>query len=414
MQSRRYDDRNTSGPPLDSADVLRRTPLASGRSPARREMGSVSFGRPVAYWAPPGDRPDGAGSGGDELGLWAAFDLRPPTASTRFAAVFLQMRFDDSRVVAVSLDAAGHPGAPPSWEERLRYGGPVSGSGIGESSFGWFFGDFAARAPLPWRHAVHAVVRVPRDVPEVTGTVRADVSMVRRGHRARLLHARSGEAPAFALALPPGRPAPPASSWDGSAAGDAHASSGVRLCLAADIEKFSRFHNPEAARAQRRFVEVLEAARRHAGVTEDDVERQQAGDGQLAILPAAIDESRVIPLLVEGLRSALADVNRDLNARARIRIRVALHRGHVVPGVNGWIGDSTIAVHRLLDSAPARRALAGSPDADFVLIVPDTLYRDIIAHGYGHLAPDEFEPVEAVLPDKDFAERAWVHAPRAR
>ena len=37
--------------------------------------------------------------------------------------------------------------------------------------------------------------------------------------------------------------------------------------------------------------------------------------------------------------------------------------------------------HRLLDSGPARAALTGRPDADFALIVSDTLYQDVIAHG---------------------------------
>jgi hypothetical protein len=370
--------------------------------------------------------------------VWAAFDLSPPTPSTRLAAVFLRMRFDDPRVIAVNLEIHGEhlgiagegmaatplaeaalAGDTPGMVERLRYTGPVSCSGIGESAFGWFFGGFETDISVPWHYLVHALVEVPHDLSEVTGTVRADVSMAQGCYRARLHHARSDEACSFALRLPPGRPTVTRRSGHATAvvaqtaADPARHSSAVRLCLAADIEKFSRFRNPEAARAQRRFVHVLEAARKYAEVREEHVELQQSGDGQLSILPPTIDESLVIPRLADGLKLALSEVNRDLNAHARIRIRVALHRGHIVPGANGWIGDSAIAVHRLMDSAAARQALAGHPEADFVLIVPDTLYRDIIAHRYGHLAPEDFEPVEAKVPEKDFAEHAWVYVPSA-
>jgi hypothetical protein len=178
------------------------------------------------------------------------------------------------------------------------------------------------------------------------------------------------------------------------------------------MQRFSRFRAPEAARAQQRFVETLARARRHAGLDDMEIELQEAGDGQFAILPPGLDESVVLPGLVEGLRIALAETNYDLNDHARLRLRVAIHRGHMARAANGWVGGAPIAVHRLLDSDALRNALTGAPGADFALIVPDILYKEIVVHRYGLLNPDEFVEVNAELRAKGFAERAWVLVPK--
>ncbi len=181
----------------------------------------------------------------------------------------------------------------------------------------------------------------------------------------------------------------------------------VRLCLAADIERYSRFTNVEAARAQARFLEVLGQAQRHAGLTELDAEH--SGDGRFVVLPPGLDESVVIPNLVVGLSIALRHLNTDLNAHARLRLRVAMDRGLLAPDVNGWVGNAAITVHRLLDSAPLRTALAEEPAVDFALIVADTLYRDVIAHGYPGLPPELFQETTIDIPAKHFAEQAWIY-----
>jgi hypothetical protein len=183
----------------------------------------------------------------------------------------------------------------------------------------------------------------------------------------------------------------------------------VRLCLAADIERYSRFTSVEAARAQERFIEVLRCARAHAGLMASEVDVQRSSDGQFAVFPPGVDESAVIPDLVAGLTKALRQTNADLSAHARLRLRVALHRGLLRPYVNGWIGDSAIAVHRLLDSAAVRTALARELAADFALVVGDMLYQDVIAHGYPGLPPERFRQVIVDIPAKRFTEHAWIY-----
>jgi len=156
-------------------------------------------------------------------------------------------------------------------------------------------------------------------------------------------------------------------------------------------------------------VGALALARRDAGLDEAEVARQAQGDGQFSVFPAGIDESTVIPRLVVGLRTALAEANRDAVDGSRMRLRVALHRGLVKEGDNGWVGHAAVAVHRILDSPPVRAALRDNTGADFVLGVPDVLYRDVIVHTTQPPEPHEFREIVVDLPDKRFLENGWVY-----
>lgn len=179
----------------------------------------------------------------------------------------------------------------------------------------------------------------------------------------------------------------------------------VRLCLAADVEKFSRLRTPEAVRAQHRLLTVLAEARRRAHIDEAAVELQGSGDGEFAVLPPALDESAVIPALLDGLRAALIEINSDLAAASRLRIRVALHRGFLTWAKGGWLGDATTAIHRLLDSAALRQSLSGHVAADFALIVPDELYHDVVKHHCHRV----FSQTTVDVPAKNFRASAWIH-----
>ncbi|WP_290054900.1 hypothetical protein [Amycolatopsis solani] len=313
----------------------------------------------------------------------------------RIAAAYLITEFSDPRVRVRELSGVTT--------------GPATEMAVSElpQGCGWLVGDPLGVAAAAQAGETKVKLWVPRDLAELTGVNRLDSTILRPAWSRRRLHAGTSPVP-FSVALPPGwaqRPLPqpqPVSSRRPA----------VRLCMAADTEHYGRFTTGEAARSQERLVEVLAKARRNAGIAEPDVDLQPSGDGQFAILPTGLDETTVIPRLVDGVRAALATVNADLSDRARLRLRVALHRGHVAPGVNGWVGAVTVGVHRLLDCEPVRSRLARDRASDVALIVSDVLFNDVIVAGTEGLDPADFEPVEAVLPDKDFAERAWVLVPR--
>ncbi|MEU6644569.1 hypothetical protein ABZ863_18720 [Saccharomonospora sp. NPDC046836] len=313
----------------------------------------------------------------------------PPPSGWRYVAAFVRGRLSPDTNV---LDLSG----PDSL---------TSVSGLGKPSFSWFVGGFDG-PPLPNAPlVVEAVVPAGVETREASLTVRADFSLARertllvRGRR--LEHGRAGEPWTFTLTLPAAaRPSATTSPM-----------TEVRLCVATDIERYSRFLNPEAARAQERFVALLRAARAHAGIDESAVVVEPAGDGQYAVLPSCLDETVVIPRLLEGFAIALREANDNVSDRHRLRIRIAIDRGIVTPGANGHIGTSTIVVHRLLDSPGLRQALAARVHHDHALIVSDTVYQDVVRHEYGSLAAAEFHETVVNLPAKNFTARAWLHLP---
>jgi hypothetical protein len=339
-----------------------------------------------------------------------AVELDANAADAHFVAAFLRVDFTDAGVKVIELRLAD-----TSASDVSRAAGPVatSVSVLRGGMFGWLMGDPLGSTPVPHAFTAHAVLSVPAGVSALTVTARVDATLVRAGRwhrRSPRFHACSRTPVEFTLQLPvdeAGTPAEVRSVTRPDRRGGA-----VRLCLAADIQQFSRFRTPEAMRAQQRFVEVLAEARRYAGIEETEVEPQESGDGQFAVLPHGLDESTVVPRLIEGLRIALAHVNSDLNEHARLRLRVALHRGHIAPGANGWVGESSIAIHRILDSEAVRTALVTNTSADFALIVPEVLYREVVCQRYEQLDPDEFVHVEVKSPAKGFTAEAWVYLPR--
>jgi hypothetical protein len=307
-------------------------------------------------------------------------------------AAFLRLDFADPAVAAV----------------ELRGDAVTSVCVLRGGMFGWLLGDPLGTVPVPPAFTAHALLSVPPGTPDLAVAARVDATLLRPGawrRRSRRCHARSRTSAEFTVPLPNAGPSVPAPA-------PAHRAGAVRLCLAADIQRFSRFLAPEAMRAQQRFVEVLAEARRYAGIDESAVELQESGDGQFAVLPQGLDESTVVPRLIEGLRIALAHVNSDLNEHARLRLRVAMHRGHITPSANGWVGESSIAVHRILDSEAVRTALVDNDSADFALIVPEVLYREVVCQRYEWLDPDEFTQVAVTTPAKGFTADAWIYLPR--
>lgn len=290
-----------------------------------------------------------------------------------------------------------------------------SGAGIhidgSRSLIEWRFGDLQT---TPLRSAVllpSLVIAAPEHACELDLVIRTDLSAVRHySIRSRLTHGRPGDPWNCQLRLggDDAKPARPSRNVEQHV----RVGLGARLCLAVDIVDYSRFRNPEAARAQRHLLQVLQAARRYAGIAEGAIESDGAGDSQFAVLPPGLDEAVVVPRLIHGIGSALAELNGRLDESSRMRLRVAFDRGLVDRGVNGWVGDAVIAVHRLLDSPPLRSVLSGDTHADFAVAVSDTVFHDVVRHGYDGLSPTEFTATTVDLPAKGFHARAWIHVPQ--
>jgi hypothetical protein len=188
-------------------------------------------------------------------------------------------------------------------------------------------------------------------------------------------------------------------------------SEGIRkLCLAYDVEAYSGRGTRQEYAAQERLARLLEVTFREIGLAAGDVTIQEQGDGGIAFLPTGgtVDEPRLITDLIRVLGVGLDELNEDIAAPARIRLRAALHEGVTHRAPHGYVGPAVIEACRLRDADQVRAALAQSP-ALLVMAIADSLYRDVLSHGYHGLPGSAFRRVEVT--SKNFSGPAWIYLP---
>lgn len=179
-----------------------------------------------------------------------------------------------------------------------------------------------------------------------------------------------------------------------------------RLVFAYDVEGYGKRGTRLAHTTQQRLVDVLSYAFDEARVTPDTYETQEQGDGGITLLSVggSVSEPWLVTSLIGALDAGLAQVNEDLTAGARIRLRVAFDAGAVWRAANGYSGDSVVSACRLRDAETVKDMLADSA-GNLVAVVADHLYRDIRADQKG------LAFTEAHVTTKEFAAVAWIHLP---
>jgi hypothetical protein len=155
--------------------------------------------------------------------------------------------------------------------------------------------------------------------------------------------------------------------------------------------------------------EISETAFAQVGIDLAAVQSQDRGDGYLAVISPFVTKAALAADFVRELGTALAERNRTRNAEGRIRLRLSLHHGDVLPSATGWGGDAVVTGARLVDSPPVRTALAHNLDADLALIVSSTLFDGVIRERLRGLDPDSFQEVEVDM--EKFHGRAWLTLP---
>jgi hypothetical protein len=182
---------------------------------------------------------------------------------------------------------------------------------------------------------------------------------------------------------------------------------GVRkLLIAYDVAGYGGRGKRQQLAIQQRLVDVLSYAFSEARVS--GYELQEQGDGGLGLLPTGdgVDEPRVIATLITAMEDALGEINADLVAEARIRLRVALDEGTVHRAAHGFTGPAVTGVCRLRDADVVRQALAAS-GADLVIVVADHLYHDSVADGRAR--GRVFRQVSVTA--KEYSGAAWLYLP---
>jgi hypothetical protein len=181
-----------------------------------------------------------------------------------------------------------------------------------------------------------------------------------------------------------------------------------RMCVAFDLEHYSRRPDAGQIEAQRAMAGLLRGAGERGALERAQWLTQELGDGELALLPPGIDEARVITSLWRGLQEGLHRYNRHASAAARLRMRVAVHEGQTYIADNGFAGDAINTVCRLCDCAEVKDALSAT-DGDLVLIVSDRIFDDVIRGYDAHdLPPSAFANVTIAMSDKEFRAEAYI------
>jgi hypothetical protein len=187
-----------------------------------------------------------------------------------------------------------------------------------------------------------------------------------------------------------------------------------RLCVVVDIRRYSELDTADQDRAQSALARLLDEAAATTGVPRFEWTRQDGGDGELALLPPGIDEVSFVESFVEGLGKALHAYHR-IHA-LRLRLRVAMHQGLTQLSETGYSGGAVITVSRLAEARQIKDLLEEYPEADFVLVMSESLFCDVISDDSVHLNRGVFRQVRIEMPEKDFRAdaRAYVHgAPTA-
>ncbi|MDA2805076.1 hypothetical protein [Nocardiopsis suaedae] len=196
-----------------------------------------------------------------------------------------------------------------------------------------------------------------------------------------------------------------------------------RAVLAVDAEKFSRTSSRHQQLLNNSIRDALEIAFRDsglAGLWENASFPQHTGDGYVVGVDPEHLALLVNPLLGE-LQEVLADMQPVLAYEDRtlsLRLRAAIGVGPL-PDSGGeehgdGVGSAMTETHRILDSAPLRRALKESdPDVTYLVAgLSGRVFDDAVQGGYVGLKPAEFRPADASIPDKDFQAEVYIYAPR--
>lgn len=153
---------------------------------------------------------------------------------------------------------------------------------------------------------------------------------------------------------------------------------------------------------------ILEEAFEDTGVPWRECHREDRGDGVLIVVPALVATELLISPLAERVRAGLRRHNKLSSEPAQIRLRMALHAGHVRFDAYGVAGQTLVHAFRLLE-APAFKAAFAATGRELGCVVSDRLYDDVIRHGPGLIDPDLYDAISVSV--KETEARAWVHFP---
>ncbi|MFJ4677869.1 hypothetical protein [Kitasatospora sp. NPDC088783] len=181
-----------------------------------------------------------------------------------------------------------------------------------------------------------------------------------------------------------------------------------RLCLAADMEHYSRLDTRAQSAVQADLVRLLDEAARLSGLDRTAWERQPQGDLEFAVLPETTPEPALLGPFVHHLAARLGTLN-SRPAAPRIRLRLALDTGVATSAALGHAGPAPVAVARYVNAPQLKAVLAALTSADLAVIVSDRLFQDTVRSGRPGLDPAQY--LRAHVRVKEFGGYGWIRVP---
>jgi hypothetical protein len=151
--------------------------------------------------------------------------------------------------------------------------------------------------------------------------------------------------------------------------------------------------------AERRRVlhTIVQEALASLSIAADKIAIESRGDRIVGVVDAEL--LNLLDTGVETLITALGKHN--LARRDWLRLRVAVHRGLVHRDPHGWSGEGLIEAFTVLNTPQLGTVLARAERAQCALVVPDSVYRKLIVHGYGNLNANAYAKLDA----------GWIRVP---
>jgi hypothetical protein len=181
--------------------------------------------------------------------------------------------------------------------------------------------------------------------------------------------------------------------------------------LALDVEHFTRaaWTDPIRVRVRARLHRLLDHALARAHVDPAQAHRGDTGDGGLLLVAAEVPTTRLLHPLVPVLAEQLAADNQESPAAERLRMRLAVHAGEVIPDPYGHTGQAINHVARLLNAQAGWAILDAVPETDVVLVVSEQVHDGVVRHAYDGIDPAGYQP--EWVTEKETSARAWAHLP---
>lgn len=178
--------------------------------------------------------------------------------------------------------------------------------------------------------------------------------------------------------------------------------------FAVDIAAFSRYAPDVQFHLRSALYQIIRNGCDTSGVPWEACHHEDRGDGILLIAPADVGVKRFLDSLVAEIRTRVRAYNKLASVAAQLDLRMAIHAGYVNLDGHGASGSAVIHLFRMLDAPALKEAFALS-GGDFVLIVSEYLFKEVVQHGPGLIEPTSFREVPVEV--KETRACGWIWLP---